>query len=242
MCDPVNWLSVRSLPALGDDIHLWRGRLEVDAPTHSRLQSCLSGDERQRAGHYRRAEDRRRYVAARGTLRCVLDGRPQDLRFRYAPGGKPALIRERPGAALDFNLSHAGDLVVLAVARSRRLGVDVERAGTEVDTEEIARRFFSPDEVRSLRGLPGGLRQDGFFRCWTRKEAYVKARGEGLQIALDSFDVTLDPASPARFTRGVDPSWQLLGFIAEPGYPAALVYDGAPAGVRFLAVDHMLAR
>lgn len=245
MCEPVAWSAPQSLPILGGgEIHVWRGRLTVDEP--ARLFFCLSDDERERAGRYRFAVDRNRYVTARGLLRCVLARylvtTPERLRFRYETAGKPALVQEGLGASLDFNLSHSGELAVFAVARNRRIGVDVENVRSNVDTEKIAERFFSPNEVCALRGLPGDMKQDGFFRCWTRKEAYVKACGEGLQIPLDDFDVTLEPGLPALFLRGIDPSWQMLGFVAERGYPAALVYDGAPATVRFLCADHMLAR
>ena len=164
------------------------------------------------------------------------------LRFRCEQAGKPALVTERRGASLEFNLSHSGELAVFAVARRRRVGVDVEKLKSDFPAEDIAERFFSSNERASLRSLGRDIKQEGFFRCWTRKEAYVKACGAGLQVALDDFDVTLDPALPARFTRGIDPSWRLLGFIAERGYPAALVYDGEPANVRFLCVDHMLPR
>jgi len=229
-----------------DDIHLWRGHLPVEESARKVLLSYLSDEERERAARYRFEHDRDRYVAARGMLRAILaqylDDRPERLRFRYEQAGKPALLTGRRGASLEFNLSHSGELAVFAVARGRRVGVDVEKLKSDFPAEDVAERFFSSNERASLRSLAGDLKQEGFFHCWTRKEAYVKACGAGLQVALDDFDVTLDPALPARFTRGIDPSWRLLGFIAERGYPAALVYDGESANVRFLCVDHMLPK
>jgi 4'-phosphopantetheinyl transferase len=257
VCEAVEWSAVPSVPALGrDDIHLWRGRLAVDESVRVGLAAALSDDERERAGRFRFDPDRNRYVVARGMLRHVLgrylDDRPERLRFHYGPQGKPVLQREhslvrepslvpeQSGPALDFNVSHSGELAVLAVGRGRRVGVDVEKVRVNIAAEKIAERFFSHNEVRSLRSLRSDERDRGFFRCWTRKEAYVKACGEGLQIALDSFDVTLAPGLPARFIRGVDPSWQLVSFTAAPGYPGALAYDGAPAQVSFLCADQLL--
>ncbi len=242
MREQAEWSALQSVPALGrDDIHVWRGRLAADPRARAVLERLLSEDECQRAARFNFERDRRRYVASRGMLRrivaCYLDDRPERLRFRYEKHGRPALVPERPDACIDFNMSHSGELALLAIAHRRRIGVDVEKVRPDIAPDEIAQRFFSPNEVRALLSLPEDLRYQAFLRCWTRKEAYVKARGEGLAIALDSFDVTLAPGVPARFVRGVGPSWQLLGFVAEPGYAAALAYDGGPAHVRFLAVD-----
>jgi 4'-phosphopantetheinyl transferase len=238
---------VESVPALGpNDIHVWRCRLFSDLPGRADLEQHLSEDERERAARFRFEPDRRRYLVARAMLRRIVASyvadRPERLRFRYEKHGRPALMPQRPDACVDFNVSHSGELALLAVARSRRIGIDVEKVRADIGSDEIAQRFFSPNEVRALRSLPDELRNMAFFHCWTRKEAYVKACGEGLNIALDSFDVTLAPGTPARFTRGVDASWQLLGFLVEPGYPAALAHPGGPADVRFLAADYLLER
>jgi len=246
MGQSAEWSAVQSVPALDStDIHLWRWRLADDAVAYAVLQQHLSEDERDHAARFRFEPDRRRYIAAHGMLRCIVAcyvaERPDQLRFRYQKYGRPALVGQRD-RCLDFNVSHSGKLVLLAVARARNVGVDVEQIRADIDADKIAERFFSPDEVRMLRSLPGDERPQAFFRCWTRKEAYVKACGEGLAIALDSFGVTLAPGDPARFIRGVDPSWQLLGFAAACGYPAALAYNGGPAHVRFLAANLLLAR
>src|SRR5260221_395249 len=246
MRESAEWSAVQSVPALGAaDIHVWRGRLAANsAAAHAVLEQYLSEDEREHAARFRFEPDRRRYIAARGMLRrivaCYVAERPDQLRFRYEKHGRPALVAQ-PDRCIDFNVSHSGELVVLAVARTRKVGVDVEKIRVDIEADEIAERFFSPHEVRMLRSLPGDQRPQAFFRCWTRKEAYMKACGEGLAMALDSFDVTLAPGAPARFIRGVNPSWQLLGFAAACGYPAALAYNGGPAHVRFLASDLLLA-
>jgi 4'-phosphopantetheinyl transferase len=240
------WSVVRSVPALGGaDIHLWCGRLADDSAAHAVFWQYLSEDEREQAARFHFEPDRRRYIAARGMLRhivaCYVAERPDQLRIRYEKHGRPALVAQ-PDKCLNFNMSHSGELVVLAVARTRQIGIDVEEIRPDIEAEKIAERFFSPHELRMIQSLPSAQRSRAFFCCWTRKEAYVKACGGGLAIPLNSFDVTLVPGTPARFTRGVDPSWQLLGFEAANGYPAALAYNGGPAHVRFLAADLLLER
>jgi 4'-phosphopantetheinyl transferase len=244
MVESAEWSAVQSLPTLGAaDIHLWRARLAANYAADFVLQQLLSEDEREHAARFRFEPDRRRYIAARSMLRrivaCYVAEAPDQLRFRNEKHGKPALVAQ-PERCIDFNVSHSGELMVIAVARARKVGVDVEKIRVDIEADKIAERFFSPHEVRMIRSLPSDQRIRAFFCCWTRKEAYVKASGEGLAMALDSFDVTLAPSAPARFTRGVDPSWQLLGFEAARGYPAALAYDGGPAHVRFLAANLLL--
>jgi 4'-phosphopantetheinyl transferase len=246
MLESVEWSIVQSVPALdAAEIHLWRGRFVADAAAQVTLEQRLSEDERAHAARFRFAPDRIRYIAARAMVRrivaCYVAERPDRLRFRYEQHGRPALA-VRSDRCIDFNVAHSGELVVLAVARARKVGVDVEKIRLDIEAEEIAEHFFSPREVRIIRSLSGDQRPRAFFCCWTRKEAYVKACGEGLAMALDSFDVTLAPGDPALFTRGVDPSWQLLGFEAACGYPAALAYNGGPAHVHFLAADPLLER
>lgn len=210
------------------------------------LEQHLSEDERQRAGRFRFERDRCRYLAARAMLRRIvasyLADKPEQVRFRYERYGKPAVVAERPDACVDFNVSHSGEFALLAIAKGRNVGIDIERIRLDIEAEKIAECFFSPAEVRTLRSLPSDQRQEAFFCCWTRKEAYIKAHGQGLALALDSFDVTLAPGAPASFTRGVEPSWQLVGFAAACGYAAALAYNRGPAQVRFLAADLLLER
>jgi 4'-phosphopantetheinyl transferase len=242
MPQPVEWTCQHSLPALhGNEVHVWRTRLMTEASTLSRLGRYLSADERQRADRFHFERDRRRFIVARGSLRAILawylDLQPEDITFCYGAQSKPALAHPADGKRLAFNLSHSDDLAICAVGWDRNIGIDLEKIRGDLATREIAQRYFSPREVQSLMELPADLRSEGFFTCWTRKEAYIKARGEGLSIPLDSFDVTLDPRDSARFVRGTDPSWQVTAFTAEAGFPAALVYDGPPARVRFLTYD-----
>jgi 4'-phosphopantetheinyl transferase len=201
-----------------------------------RLRGTLAEDERVRAARFHFEKDRCRFVAARGALRAIL-GRylrvpPARLRFRYGPHGKPALAAEFAGSGLEFNVSHSHSLALLAVARGRALGVDVERLRADAAGREIAERFFSAYEVSALCGLPAARQPRAFFDCWTRKEAYVKARGEGLSFPLADFDVSLRPGEPAALlcVRGDEREaerWTLRALDVAPDYAAALVAEGS---------------
>jgi 4'-phosphopantetheinyl transferase len=126
---------------------------------------------------------------------------------------------------------------VYAIARERNLGIDVEHVRPESAGEDIAKRYFSAREVSDLRTLPAEARVEGFFHCWTRKEAYLKATGMGLQIPLDSFSASLLPGQPAQFLGGVEPRWHMAAFHPAEGYVAAVVYDGAPGSIKYFSVD-----
>ena len=217
------------------EIHVWRAELDAPAWVQERLRRYLSSDELARAAKFLFEPHRRRFVAARGILRDVLARYlgciPAALQFRYGPHGKPEV--DSAGLDLRFNLSHAGDVALVAVARGREVGIDVERIRPEAATDAIARRFFSPREVEALAALTPAERLEAFFRCWTRKEAYIKARGEGLRIPLSSFDVSIGREPALLAMRGAPEEgarWTLAGLQPGPGYVGALAYEGdAPA-------------
>jgi 4'-phosphopantetheinyl transferase len=221
------------LPWLHDEVHVWRATLAWPEAAANRLEQFLAADERDKMQRFRREKDRRRYLVGRGLLRSLLgrylDVAPQDLRFETTAAGKPHLASGQ--RQLQFNLAHSGEYVLFAIADGRAVGVDVEEINDDLDAGEIAAHFFSPDEQRELEALTGRLKIEGFFACWTRKEAYVKARGEGLSLPLDQFDVSLRPGDPARLiaTRP-DPAearrWQLSGLDVADGYKAALAVEG----------------
>ena len=183
---------------------------------------------------------------ARGLLRELLGGylhqSPSSLEFSYGQHGKPLLSGGNISSGLCFNLSHSSGLVVYAIARGRNLGMDVEHVRADSAGEDIARRYFSAQEVSDLQMLPPEARVEGFFHCWTRKEAYLKATGMGLQIPLDSFSVGLLPEKPAQFLGGVEPRWHIAAHHPADGYVAALVYDGAPSSIKYLSVDSHLKK
>ncbi len=208
----------------------------VRASEAASLRALLSAEESERAARFRLAADADRFAAGRGALRVVL-GRwlglaPEAVRFGSLPNGKPVLAGH---AEPQFNLSHSGEWVLIAVARGRRVGVDVERERDDTDSGEIARRYFSANEADTFNRLPPEAQPEAFFRCWTRKEAYIKARGDGLSFPLDQFDVAFAPGeSAALVANRVQPEevgrWSLFDLSAAmPGYAAALAVEGAEA-------------
>lgn len=224
------------LPA--DEVHVWRAALAQPPDALASLARPLSPEERARAARYRAEVDRRRSVIARGLLRHllgrVLDRPPDGLRFEAGPSGKPALAAEGEGEGAtgpQFNVSHAGDWILVALAASRPVGVDVERLRPDVACEAIAARFFSAVECEALAGLPADRRPAAFLEGWTRKEAYLKARGDGLTLALDGFDVSLVPgAEPRLLATRHDPDdaarWRMASVPPGEGHAAALVARG----------------
>ena len=218
-----------------DEVHVWRAALDLTVSQVQHLKQTLSPDELARAARFRFPKDRDHFIVARGVLRTIL-GRylglePSRLRFCYSPYGKPSLDRECGGDSLCFNLSHSHGLALFAVTRDRELGVDIEYLRRDLADEGIAQRFFSPPEVAALSALPTGVRGVAFFNCWTRKEAYIKARGEGLSFPLDQFDVSLAPGEPAALLRTEgDPQeasrWSLVALSPGADYVAALVVRG----------------
>ncbi len=234
----MNWESI------GDEIHVWHAALDRDEKTLAQLESSLSREEKTRADRFHFANDRNRFVAARGQLRELLGKylrqAPASLEFSYGKHGKPFLPGETASSELSFNLSHSASLAVYAIAKGRNLGIDVEHVRPESAGEDIARRFFSAREVSDLQSLPAEARVEGFFHCWTRKEAYLKATGMGLQIALDSFAVNLLPDKPVQFLSGVEPHWHLAAYHPAEGYVAAVVYDGAPCSLKYFSFNSHL--
>ena len=234
--DETSWELPPPVTALpGDEVHVWRARLDAPPERVRRLLDFLAPDERERAGRFHFQRDRDHFTVARGLLRSILGGYssfgPERLRFEYGAQGKPSLAAEHNPGGLRFNVSHSHGVALFAVTRDREVGVDVERVSARVSCEEIAGRFFSPREVEGLRALPAALREAAFFNCWTRKEAYIKARGEGLTLPLDGFDVSLAPGEPAALLANrLDPEdvsrWSLRELHPWPGFAAALAVEG----------------
>ena len=217
-----------------DEVHVWRATLDQ---TPSQIQSFLhnlSADEQARADRFYFARDREHFIVARGVLRailgCYLNRMPECLSFCYGTHGKPALAGESDGETIRFNVSHSHGVALYAVTRGREVGIDLERIRFDLEFAEIAERFFSRREVAMLQSLPTEVQRQAFFRCWTRKEAYIKARGEGLSLPLDQFDLSLVPREPdAVLGTQRDPSeaarWSLQELTPAPGYVAALAVD-----------------
>jgi 4'-phosphopantetheinyl transferase len=234
------WLPGPAAPRMShEEVHLWRIDLtRADAVDFA----VLSDDELERAARFHFESDRSRFRVARAALRSILSRYANllsdALMFSHNAYGKPFLTNPR-AAGLRFNLSHSKDVALLAVAREREVGIDVEFMWPDFATTEVAEHFFSTAEVATLAGVECRLRTRAFFNCWTRKEAYIKARGEGLSLALDSFDVSLKPGQPAALlnTRrdSADVSrWSMYELFPMAGYAAAIAVErcASPARMR----------
>ncbi|MFC1716438.1 4'-phosphopantetheinyl transferase family protein [Candidatus Poribacteria bacterium] len=217
-----------------DDVHAWFATLEQPTLSVQRMAEVLSQDELGRADRFHFERDRRRFIVGRGLLRRLLslylDIEPEQLRFRYGEYGKPYLA-ESNDCALRFNLAHSHELAVYAFTLGREVGVDLEYIQDIPEMEQIAARFFSKRENDVLKSLPVDQRQEAFFNCWTRKEAYIKAIGDGLTYPLDQFDVSLTPGEPARLLNVEGNAeevsrWKLRALTPEPAYRAALAVEG----------------
>jgi 4'-phosphopantetheinyl transferase len=218
-----------------DDVHVWLVRLGREATRLACFYETLTSDELSRAASHHFKKDRDHFVVTRGVLRailgCYLGVDPGLLSFCYSSSGKPSLTLEFGGDWLRFNVSHSCQLALIAVAYSRDVGVDVEWLRTEAATSDIAEHNFSRGEISRLCLLPVEKQVEGFFNCWTRKEAYIKARGEGLCMPLDKFEVSVDPGEPPRLLRtdgdACEPfRWSMRSLDAGSGYAAAVVAEG----------------
>jgi len=219
------------LELAADEIHVWRAYLELaeEGILLRQLEETLSTDEKARANRFFFRRDRRHFIATRGMLRELLGGylnrNPKGIEFGYGPQGKPTVHTEPSEQSIQFNVSHSNGMALLAFSVGRHLGIDVELVRSFAG-EEIAKRYFSPQELMELRQLPAALQNEGFFLCWTRKEAYIKASGEGLQIPLKSFQVSLTPGEPARLQTADGVDWSLRSLRPDPQYVGALVAKG----------------
>jgi 4'-phosphopantetheinyl transferase len=225
-------LPLHTLTLSADEVHLWHAML--DDQLSKSLKFLLSEDEISRAGRFHFVKDRNHYIVARGLLRKLLAAYlgvgSAELKFLYAEKGKPYL-EEIQRRSINFNLAHSHGMAIYAFSQGRELGVDLEFIRDDLADEKIAERFFSPCEIGALRNIPAELRKEAFFNCWTRKEAYIKARGEGLSMPLDEFDVSLAPGEPAALLKNHKDAkevsrWKMQSIPVAPGYVAALVVEG----------------
>ena len=218
-----------------DEVHLWRVDLARVAHEEEKWKQVLSEDERKRAARFHFARDCQNFTATRALLRTVLGSYtacdPSHLVFCYSDKEKPSLSPDHLGDRIEFNVSHSGTIALLAFSRGRMLGVDVEQIREDLEHEALARRFFSPHEQQQLAAAPENDRIHAFFRCWTRKEAYIKATGIGLSLPLRDFDVSLVPGDEnAMLSTRPDAReaarWSLREVPTDEGYVAALCVEG----------------
>jgi 4'-phosphopantetheinyl transferase len=228
---PVLWAEAPASPDLPENqVQVWQAALPRTEGEAASFLPLLSADEAERASRFLVPRARAAFAGARGILRLLLgrylDVPPQELRFCYSAQGKPAL----EGAPLSFNLSHSQGLALYAFSLLEPVGIDVEHLRPAVDSARIARRFFAPKELAALERAGAERSAEAFFTCWTRKEAYLKARGEGLGLGLHSFAVSLEEtAALLHSERGEEECrrWRLCALRPRPGYVGALC---APAG------------
>jgi len=228
-------LPANSLRLANDETHVWRASLDESPSQIDNFRRTLASDEQTRALRFFFQIDRERFIVGRGILRVILglylSSAPELLSFLYNSYGKPAMAGESGRDAIHFNVSHSNGSALYAFTRGREVGVDLEHVRDDLEVDLIATQFFSPREIAALRALPAEQRKYGFFNCWTRKEAYIKAKGEGLSLPLEQFDVSLIPGEPAALL-STRPDlheaqrWSLQELTFGTGYAAALAVAG----------------
>jgi len=218
-----------------DEVHVWRVTLDRPEADARRCFQLLSADELQRVERLHAEQDRFRFAAGRAALRTILgrilDEGPARLVFEYAKNGKPRLAHRQLRNQLEFNVSHSHSLALVAVAWSRRVGVDVEQVRELADLGEIVERFFSRHERAAFAKIEHDQRTEAFFRGWVRKEAVLKVIGAGMSLPLDSFDVAITPGEPAALLRfdqlpNEAQQWKLMDLNPAPDFVGALAVEG----------------
>ena len=229
------WPLPPSQPTLNlHEVHLWKASLDCSQKTIEACRHLLSPDELERADRFYFARDRNHFIAGRASLRVVLARylglQPAELKFDYASNGKPSLAKTMHDTELNFNMAHSANVALYGITLCGEIGVDLERIHPDVPIEEIAGFFFSAGEVARLNSLPRDLQRQAFFACWTRKEAFIKAKGIGLSLPLDQFEVTLGPEEPALLLHTLwDPNetqrWSLKAIDIDRDYAAAVAVE-----------------
>jgi 4'-phosphopantetheinyl transferase len=237
-----SWREVSEIPRVTpSEIQVWRVNLRASANEISRLQCFLPAGEQARAAQFRFADAHRRFVIRRAVLRQLLSANlrlpPEKIEFADAGFQKPKIAAAQNREQLQFSSSHSSDWALIALAQNCELGVDVEQHQLLPERDQLAKKFFSESEIRELNRLAEPARTEGFFNCWTRKEAFVKAIGQGLSYPLDQFSVSLAPGQPAAILeiagdKTAHQKWSATALNVSAGFSAALVFPkdaSAPA-------------
>lgn len=225
-----------------NQVHLWHCRFDANKQCMETFKRILSEDEKQKAGRFKFNIHRERSIISRGVLRTLLgrylEKKPSELEFGYTAHAKPYLKNE---GSLRFNVSHSGNRAVFGFVHGGEIGVDIEKVKSDFEVMDIAQNFFSSDEIRTLQALPEEQKVEGFYRCWTRKEAFIKAKGMGLSFPLTSFSVSLD-ADKAELLRtewaaAEKKEWKLFTFIPAKNYLVALSVGAGVNSVQVMDWD-----
>jgi 4'-phosphopantetheinyl transferase len=236
MATPTLWSAPpKSLTLAENEYHVWRSALQCDRAHLGNLEASLNKEEKLRASKFLVADARKRFVLSRSILRELL-GRylkldAAEITLGSGPYGKPFL--DMPAAApIQFNISHSHEYGAFVFAKRRQVGIDIEKIRPEAAGGDIAKRFFSQGEIEQLAAMTEKDRIAGFFACWTKKEAYIKARGEGLQIPLHSFSVSIADAERQELLDGDGSCWSVYPFEPAPGFAGAVASEGKEGRLR----------
>src|SRR5262245_1617325 len=224
-----------SLPLRENEVHVWSVQTNDKSSSPDDFKDLLSSVEQDRASKFRFETDRRRYTISHAALRSILSNYVNDsaraLQFAEGPYGKPKLAPNHAMERVEFNLSHSHDLALVAVAQGREIGVDIEWVREAFAFDEVAQRFFTAKEVSAIRGLPFHLQREAFYKCWTSKEAFLKAKGTGLSGRLDEVEIVL--TDHAVRVKGTIPNFSLVQLALNRGYEAALGVEGVEAQLSY---------
>ena len=226
-----------SLPLRENEVHVWSVQTNDKSSSPDDFKDLLSSVEQDRASKFRFETDRRRYTISHAALRSILSNYVNDsaraLQFAEGPYGKPKLAPNHAMERVEFNLSHSHELALIAVAQGREIGVDVEWVREAFAFDEVAQRFFTTKEVAALHALPFHLQREAFYKCWTSKEAFLKAKGTGLSGQLDEVDIVLTDHGVG--VKGTIANFSLIELAVDSGYVAALVAKGAEPQLSYYA-------
>jgi 4'-phosphopantetheinyl transferase len=236
---------VRPKELAAHEVHIWTMPTHAAEAALTELERVVGEDEQERASRFHFRHLRDSFVVTHGVLRCVLAGyldlAPQEISFAAGARGKPGVSDT---SLLQFNLTHSDAMAAIAVMTDCAVGIDLERLRPIADMEEIARRYFCAEEAAEILGLPADERDRAFFRCWTRKEAYIKAIGDGLSCPLDSFQVTIEADAQLVHIAGdraAAAAWTLHDLPLAPGYIAAVAYRDRPRKLSVMPIDNLEA-
>lgn len=223
-----------TLALVENTVDVWLIPLAQPEAPYASFNDLLSSSEQERAARFKFEQHRRRFVVAHAALRSILslylNTAPLNLQFVNGVNGKPRLANEFAGSGVRFNLSHSFDLALVAVTQGREIGIDVELVKEDYAFAEVAARFFAAKEMAAFGALPVHLQRRAFFKCWTSKEAFLKAKGTGLSGKLDEVEIILTGGQRIRVNANV-PGWTLTELDPGGDYEAALVVEGDPSPI-----------